>query len=246
MVQAISPLSTGTKVNRLHDWLERFNRRVGGQHPVRSSGCEALDRLLPDAGFRGGTLVEWLGDGPASGVSMFPLMAARELQQTRSHERPGDPATLVVVDRQHRFYPPAAAAWGIDLAQTIIVRPATDQDELWAIDQAIRCPHIAAVLAWPDRIDTYALRRLQLAAEESGVLGLLVRPMSAAREPTWADLRLAVSSRPSTKDWRWNVRLLRARGRFGEGEVILELDEERNEIVAAEHAEQQNVFAQVG
>ena len=39
-------------------------------HPgeVVSSGFEPLDRLLPAGGVRRGSLLEWLGDGEASGA----------------------------------------------------------------------------------------------------------------------------------------------------------------------------------
>jgi hypothetical protein len=93
----------------------------------------------------------------------------------------------------------------------VVVRPSRDDDELWAIDQALRCPGVAAVLAWPGRMQANAMRRLQLAARASGAVGLLVRGLGDARprvearrqathasiyEPTWADARVAVSPLP--------------------------------------------------
>jgi hypothetical protein len=102
---------------------------------------------------------------------------------------------LVVVDRHGTFYPPAAAAWGMPLANMIVLRPTNARDEAWALDQALRSRAVAAVLAWPPRLDDRAFRRLQLAAESSGAIGLFVRPASARREPTWADVRLSVTCR---------------------------------------------------
>ena len=66
------------------------------------------------------------------------------------------------------------------------------QDEAWALDQLLRQPGIAAVLAWIPSGDDRAFRRLQLAAEAGGGLGLLVRPAAARRTPCWASVRLAV------------------------------------------------------
>jgi hypothetical protein len=95
--------------------------------------------------------------------------------------------------------------------EMVVVRPSRDDDELWAIDQALRCPGVAAVLAWPGRMQANAMRRLQLAARASGAVGLLVRGLGDARprvearrqathasiyEPTWADARVAVSPLP--------------------------------------------------
>ena len=53
--------------------------------------------------------------------------------------------TVVVVDRNHWFYPPAAARLGMNLEHMIVVRPDTTRDEIWAIDQSLRCPEVAAV-----------------------------------------------------------------------------------------------------
>src|SRR5690606_15354593 len=185
---AVPPLPAAGRheVQRLSEWLEQFDRRRPWGEPRRiTSGCAPLDQILPEHGVRSGSLVEWIGDGPGRGVRLLALRTAHGLQ--------AEGGTIVVVDRQQRFYAPAAAAAGVNLPRTIVVRPTTDQDELWAIDQAMRCPHVEGVVAWPDRIDSYTFRRLQLAAEESGTLGLLVRPAAAEREPTWADVRLKVS-----------------------------------------------------
>ena len=78
-----------------------------------STGIEALDRLLPDAGFREGTLVEWLAES-GSGDQLALLAAAPAL---------GSDRVLIVIDGEKTFYPPAAAALGIDLRRLILVRP---------------------------------------------------------------------------------------------------------------------------
>ncbi len=44
--------------------------------PALSSGCPALDRALPEKGFRPGTLVEWLGRGEGDGTATLALRAA--------------------------------------------------------------------------------------------------------------------------------------------------------------------------
>jgi hypothetical protein len=186
-----------------------------------------LDHLLPQGGWSRGSLIEWLSDAPGSGAGALALVAARE-----AHAEGG---AVVVIDRTGTFYPPAAAAWRLDLASTIVVHPASDKDEQWALDQALRCEHTAAVLAWPRRLESRTFRRLQLAAEASGAVGLLVRPAAAQREPSWADVRLAVAPRASPGGWQLGVRLLHCRGRFGkkEGEVVVEIDERTGEIHAA-------------
>jgi hypothetical protein len=110
----------------------------------------------------------------------------------------------------------------------ILVRPDNEEDENWAIDQALRCEGVGAVLCWPRKLDDHTFRRWQLAAEQSGVLGLLVRPRKAERQPSWADLRLRVSpgsmagSRGAGR--RLRIEVLRCHGRAIEGAIELEVN----------------------
>ena len=179
------------------------------------TGCEALDRCLPGRGLARGTLVEWLESGPASGAGILALFTAREALLSGG--------LLLVVDRARRFYPRVVQQWEIDWQTLLVVRPRNEKDELWALDQALRCREIAAVLAWPERLTPRTFRRLQLAAETSGVLGLLIRPDRALGERSWAGVRWRVTPRPSRAGWRIGVELLR--GGRGRQRVELEIDE---------------------
>lgn len=91
----------------------------------------------------------------------------------------------------------AAAGLGVDLKQLIVVRPANQADEAWAIDQALRCAGVAAVVCWPGKLDDRTFRRWQLAAEEGGTLGMLLRPLADRQQPSWAELRLLVAASSS-------------------------------------------------
>ena len=202
--------------------LQRAIRQWEGAGPVGdwprvSSGCAALDRLLPDGGFRRGTLIEWLGAGVGSGAGFLALLAAREAL------RDGGP--LVVIDRQRTFYPPAMLPWGIEVSRLILVRPMNDRDEQWSLDQVVRSADVAAVLAWPERLDSRAFRRLQLAAEQSGNLALLVRDATARAEPSWAAARWLVRPQASDGGWRLHVEPIRLPGGLTTAApVLLELD----------------------
>jgi len=60
-------------------------------------------------------------------------------------------------------------------------------------EQTLRCPAFGAVLSWPSGIVDKNVRRLQLAAEAGGTLGILYRPAEAAREHSPAALRLRLA-----------------------------------------------------
>ena len=193
-------------------------RRPGGRFTAAATGIPALDALLPDGGFRSGTLVEWLADSAASAVGFLALLSARALLR--------NDRALVVLDRDQTFYPPAAAAWGIALTQMIVVRPKNPAEELWALEQCLQSAGVAVSLCRLERATNRALRRLQLAAERGGALGFLLRPLSARGQPAWSDVRLLVTSLvPLSSRRRWCVEFVRCRRGAGEKSVILELDD---------------------
>ncbi len=161
--------------------IETENRSE--QKDVVHHDCPALDRLLPQGGYPRGSLVQWITVG-GQGASYLSLRVAAEACR--------DGGALVVVDPRQEFYPPAAAAMGISLEQMIVLQTTDWQDQLWATEQALRCPSVAAVWGWFDVIDDRWFRRLQLSAESSGCLGLLLQPLSAARAPSWAEVQWLV------------------------------------------------------
>jgi hypothetical protein len=172
----------------LESLRERVRRIETAGRPEGSAvslGCAALDALLPQRGIARGTIHEWLAAGRrgldrgGSGAEILSLVAAREVCRGGG--------ALVVIDSAGDFYPPAAALWGICLENAIVVRPAERRDAAWAIDQALRCPAVAAVWGFVDLIDERWLRRFQLSAEQSGSAGLFVRPAAAAGRPTWSE-----------------------------------------------------------
>lgn len=184
---------------------------------VIGSGCAALDRLLPEGGFRRGSLVEWIESRPGGGAGSLALMIARQACQQQG--------VLVVMDRGAQFYPPALAAWGIDLDRVIWVQPRDLQEELWCWDQALRCPAVAAVWGELRQLDSRAFRRLQLAVEGQDGLGLLLRPAAARTDPSWADLRLGVEPCAAVRNRRIRVQVLSCRGSAARGQVDLEWEE---------------------
>ncbi len=181
-----------------------------------SAGCVAIDQLLPDGGLRRGWLTEWLGV-EGGGAGMLALIAAREACL--------DGGALVIMDRRQEFYPPAAAAIGVDLETTVVVRPPTVQEELWALEQVLRCGGVAAVWAPLAEVDDRAFRRLQLACESGGTLGFLVRPATKRGWPSWADVQFWVEPRPSNGARRLRVEVARCRNYPSGAATEVEFDE---------------------
>ncbi len=169
--------------------LETAGRATERVESAISTGCAALDASLPAGGYLPGSMIEYLRTTPACGASYLAFAAAASTLRTRG-------GFLVVVDMHRTIYPPALHCHGIDLRQVIFVRPESQADALWAADQALRTPAVAAVVAELELIDDRSARRLQLAAERGQGVGLLLRSLAARRSPSWAEVQWIVKSLP--------------------------------------------------
>ncbi|HCP00518.1 MAG TPA: hypothetical protein DIT35_03415, partial [Rhodospirillaceae bacterium] len=128
------------------------------------------------------------------------------------------------------LYAPGLVGFGLDPVDLIAVRIPPGRDfavtALWAMDEALRVPNIGLVCAEIEVIDLTASRRLQLAAETSGGLGLLLRSDTGiVLPPTACASRWRIAALPGGPTIiegieypklpgviRWRTELLRARG----------------------------------
>jgi protein ImuA len=91
--------------------------------------------------------------------------------------------------------------FGLAMEQLLILRVAHPRDALWGFEEALKCPALAAVVAeLPEdgaAADFTATRRLGLAAQKGGGLGLLLRhrlyPLPSAAMTRW-QIAAAVSA----------------------------------------------------
>lgn len=186
------PADLLAKLSREIRQLETTGKGAGGSRPSSSAGCEVLDALLPHAGYVPGSVVEYLRMAPACGASSLAWAAAAAAMQSTG-------GFLVVVDTGGHVYPPGLLCHGIPLNKVVFLRPQSQADALWSIDQALRTPAVAAVVAELERIDDRTARRLQLAAEKGAGLALLLRGLAARKQPSWAEVQWLVGAPSSAK-----------------------------------------------
>jgi hypothetical protein len=89
--------------------------------------------------------------------------------------------TVVVIDSWGDFYPPAMWRLGMAVERLVVIRVSKSDEVIWAVDQSLRCSAVAALVAPVSRLDDATSRRLQLAAESGGGVGILLRPDSGRR-----------------------------------------------------------------
>ncbi|WP_051340737.1 ImuA family protein [Azospirillum halopraeferens] len=175
-------------------------------------GVAGIDDALPEGGLPPGCLHELMaGDDPGAGTAFAAALLAR-LARAGS-----GPAVWIVRGRD--LHAPGLAAYGLGPERLIAVRVRRDAEALWAMEEALRCRAVSAVLGEVGRTDLTAGRRLQLAAEAGGVTGLLL-PREEPRGAGAAVTRWRIAAvpgvppagEPGVGPARWRVELLRCRG----------------------------------
>lgn len=217
-------LSRRQTILDLKERLSRFERAGRSDQGAALAAGSAFDALLPENGLAWGTLIEWLSDDGSWAAALALRLAQRVLPSG---------GAFVVIDERGEFYPPAAAGLGIPLEHTVLVRPAHTRAALWAAEQALRSRAAAVVLTWTGSLHDRAYRRLKLAAEAGGCIGLLLRPTACRAEPSWADVRLLVNPLPAPAaalGRRLLVEILQLRGGATRPAVELELSDETNDV----------------
>lgn len=175
-----------------------------------STGTHVVDEWLPGGGLKRGWICEWIAGHDASGASSLAMIAAAstisknptsESSKTENvasvSPRLPHSGPVIVIDPAGTFHAAGAIACGISPQRIVVCRCPTRADAVWAIDQALRCGSVAAVWAvLPWNLNDRDARRLQLAAETGRTPGLFVVPASTGVRPSFAAVRLHVTSVP--------------------------------------------------
>ena len=135
-------------------------------------------------------------------------------------------------------YGPGLMDFALAPERLLTVAAAHRRDLLWAMEEALRCRAVAAVIGElrPGALDRVAVRRLSLAAAESGALALLLRA-APADDASTATTRWIVGAAPSaTERPRFAVELVRNR-RGPLGAWILEWSDSNERFLLATHAQ---------
>jgi protein ImuA len=209
-----SPHPTGKQalLDRLRARLARLDHGERTCRPILPLGLAAVDRVLPGGGLARGCLHELYGAPDRASAAGFAAALLGRLSAD---------GHVVWIGARGDLFAPGLSAQGLPPERLIVVRTAARDARLWALEEALRSPGLAAVLAEVDRLTLTQSRRLQLAAEAKGVTAFLLRPMAACAAPSAAPTaamtrwRIAALPDPTASRWgppRWQVELLRCRG----------------------------------
>lgn len=200
--------------------IERLHARGPAERSVPLT-IEAIDQALPTGGIRLGALHEAASAGPdtehAAAATLFIAGILARMD-----------GPILWVLRQADLFAPGLA--GVGLNPDRIVFAEAGKQVLAVMEEGLRHSGLAAVVAeHTGRLSLVASRRLQLAAEQTGVLAILVRRSRSfedpvLNEPTAAVTRWRIAALPSPPALphapdtpglgrvRWQLDLTRCRG----------------------------------
>jgi protein ImuA len=204
----------------LDDLRARIARIEQAGRPARCVvpfGLHEIDAHLPQGGLARGALHEVAGGGlGAVHGAAAALFAAGVLARM--------PGPVLWCLRVRDLFAPALAGAGLHADRVLYAEVGDEQTVLLCLEEGLRHGGLAGVVGEVSRLSMTASRRLQLAAEASGVTAFVLRRWRSAAaatdfgQPTAAATRWRVSALPSSPlpvpgvgRARWFVELIRCR-----------------------------------
>lgn len=183
----------------IEDLQERIDQIAGGAARSRQTvpfGVPEIDARLPGGGLATGTTHEIAGGGSdvtTGAVSaLFSAGIAARI-----------PGPVVWCLSRSDLFAPALVQVGLDMNRVIFVESDNEEGVVECAEEALRYAGVAVVVAEIVRLPMVASRRFQLAAEQSGATGLIIRRWRRQQEatdfgnPTASASRWRVSALPS-------------------------------------------------
>jgi protein ImuA len=198
--------------------IRQLERLGGAKPPARPAALPLLapfDALWPAGGLPLGCLHEARSDGSLAGSAALCAFAGciagrlgAVLWCARTRDAHGA-----------RLYAPGLAQIGLPAEKLLLATAFSDAALLAVMEEGLAHPLLGCVVGEVERLSLTASRRLQLAAEKSGVTALALRPSPRAAEaPIAAASRWRVTPFPSAAHAiaesgkaRWRLELLQAR-----------------------------------
>ncbi|PZR82089.1 MAG: damage-inducible protein [Stutzerimonas stutzeri] len=210
-------MDSGGAIARLRTTIERIEGRGARSKTVLPFGIPEVDERLPGRGLALGALHEVAGGGNgALDGAAAALFSAGIAARTKGK-------VLWCITKSDLFAPSFAQA-GLQPDRVIYVEANDDKTVLACMEEGLRHGGLGSVVGEVARLGMTASRRLQLAAEGTGAIGIALRRWRRQADaadfgqPTAAMTRWRVSVLPSTSlpvpgvgRHRWLVELIRAR-----------------------------------
>jgi protein ImuA len=201
--QQIAPHLLGADV-----W--RANEMATCRASTVSTGFDALDRELPNAGWPRSTLIELLLQQGGIGEIQLLKPVLQDLSRNQK---------IVLIQPPYTPQRMACQAWGINPANLYWIQTKSTADALWSAEKILKSGSYGAVIFWQTNCRTESLRRLSLAAQTTDTWFWLLRPLTSALETSPSPLRIGL--RPALGGIE--VTMIKRRGPQSEHAIFLPL-----------------------
>lgn len=211
---------TKTEKRRKAEILAYLRQEIQGlesyKQPGSSSfytGIKEIDESLPNGSLPRAAIHEFIADTSEDGAA-----ASGFLSGLISSVSASDSYMLWIVKTLNVF-PPSLKIFGLNPDRIIFIELPKTKEALWAMEEALRCKGLTAVVCEVSDPDLTATRRIQIAVEKSGVTGFLLRMNPKKTGSTACVTRWHVKPLPSHLEDglqgvgfpRWQVDLVKVR-----------------------------------
>jgi protein ImuA len=126
---------------------------------------------------------------------------------------------IIWISAQRNLFPPGLVNFGVPPENIIFLDLQKTKDLLWALEETLKCSSVAVVVGEIPELSFTSSRRLQLAVEQSGAMGFILRNNPRNLTTTGCVTRWKISSLPSNLENgmpgvgfpRWKASLLKTR-----------------------------------
>lgn len=185
----------------------------GPEFPTHTGAMELLSGVFPQHRFPRGAIHEFLSPAPEAAAATTGFLAALIGMLMQRH------GPCLWISHRRKLFPPALNQFGVSPERMIFIDLSREKDLLWAMEEALRCEGLAAVVGEVRDISLTESRRLQLAVEKSQVTGFLHRCFPRRLSQTACVSRWQIRPMPSRLENGlpgvghpcWDVHLLKIR-----------------------------------
>ena len=177
------------------------------------TGLGLIRTAFPNSSFPLGAVHEFISSGSEDTAATTGFVSGILASLMRKN------GACIWIASQRTIFPPALRSFGIAPDKIIFIDLKKEKEILWAMEEALKCEGLSAVVGEIKELSFTASRRLQLAVEQSKVTGFVLRNDPRSINTTACVTRWKITSLPGElADGipgvgfpHWNVDLLKVR-----------------------------------
>lgn len=183
---------------------------------VTDTGLGPIKNAFPNASFPLGAIHEFICTGAEAAAATCGFVSGLLSSLICNN------SAAIWICTERTVFPPALKSFGIAPDKMIFIELKKEKEICWAIEEALKCNSLVAVVGELPELSFTASRRLQLAVEKSQVTGFILRRNPRSLNTTACVTRWQITSlsseleddMPGVGFPRWNVELLKVRNGY--------------------------------